>query len=148
MKAKPRAKENFQDAILAQPVDVEELGKQGRRKGLCPYYTARSAVPDAQLVLLPYSALLAQVSQAPSPPQSMLSALLPMFGSSPHACHAVACQEVAWLRSVIHHHLSILLALLPVFQSNPHPCHAVACQEERWTLGMLRPMSSPYVMLP
>ena len=42
-------------------MDVEELGKLGRRKLVCPYYTARSAVPDAQLVLLPYSALLAQV---------------------------------------------------------------------------------------
>ena len=61
MKAKAKAKNNFQEAILAQPVDVEELGKQGRRKGVCPYYTARSAVPEAQLVLLPYSALLAQV---------------------------------------------------------------------------------------
>ena len=63
MKAKATAKDNFREAILAQPVDVEELGKQGRRKLVCPYYTARSAVPDAQLVLLPYSALLAQVSQ-------------------------------------------------------------------------------------
>lgn len=63
MNAKAKAKHNFKEAILAQPVDVEELGKQGRRKGVCPYYIARSAVPEAQLVLLPYSALLAQVSQ-------------------------------------------------------------------------------------
>lgn len=61
MKAKNKAKDNFKEAILAQPMDVEELGKQGRRKLVCPYYTARSAVPDAQLVLLPYSALVAQV---------------------------------------------------------------------------------------
>lgn len=52
---------------MAQPVDVEELGKLGRRKMVCPYYTARSAVPDAQLVLLPYSALLAQVSPRKGP---------------------------------------------------------------------------------
>ena len=64
MRAKFKAKDNFKEAILAQPVDVEELGKQGRRKLVCPYYTARSAVPDAQLVLLPYSALLAQVSRS------------------------------------------------------------------------------------
>ena len=63
LKAKAKSKENFKEAILAQPVDVEELGKQGRRKLVCPYYTARSAVPDVQLVLLPYSAVLAQVSQ-------------------------------------------------------------------------------------
>lgn len=66
MKAKSKAKDNFKEAILSQPVDVEELGKQGRRKSVCPYYTARSAMPDAQLVLLPYSALLAQVRQTVS----------------------------------------------------------------------------------
>ena len=63
MRSTAKARDNFKEAILAQPVDVEELGKQGRRKMVCPYYTARSAVPDAQLVLLPYSALLAQVTQ-------------------------------------------------------------------------------------
>lgn len=62
LRAKTKAKDNFKEAILAQPVDVEELGQLGRRKMVCPYYTARSAVPEAQLVLLPYSALLAQVS--------------------------------------------------------------------------------------
>lgn len=87
MKAKPKAKDNFKEAILAQPVDVEELGKQGRRKGVCPYYTARSAVPDAQLVLLPYSALLAQVSHAPSPPVKHPVALRHMHASSVHPRH-------------------------------------------------------------
>ena len=62
MRGKTKAKGNFKEAILAQPVDVEELGRLGRRKMVCPYYTARSAVPEAQLVLLPYSALLSQVS--------------------------------------------------------------------------------------
>lgn len=62
LQAKIQTKTNVQDAILAQPMDVEDLAKLGRSKLVCPYYTARSAVPDAQLVLLPYSALLAQVS--------------------------------------------------------------------------------------
>lgn len=62
LQAKTQTKTNVQDAILAQPMDVEDLAKLGRSKLVCPYYTARSAVPDAQLVLLPYSALLAQVS--------------------------------------------------------------------------------------
>ncbi|DBA85066.1 TPA: hypothetical protein ACH3X2_005791 [Trebouxia sp. C0005] len=63
LRGKTKAKDNFKEAILAQPVDVEELGKLGRRKMVCPYYTARSAVPEAQLVLLPYSALLSQESR-------------------------------------------------------------------------------------
>jgi len=62
LRGKTKAKDNLKEAILAQPVDVEELGRLGRRKMVCPYYTARSAVPEAQLVLLPYSALLSQVS--------------------------------------------------------------------------------------
>ena len=52
---------SLQDALLAQPMDVEDLAKVGRRQKACPYYTARSAIPEAHLVLLPYSALLAQV---------------------------------------------------------------------------------------
>ena len=43
------------------PMDVEELGKLGRRKEACPYYAARAALPEADLVLLPYAGLLLQV---------------------------------------------------------------------------------------
>ncbi len=48
--------------MLALPMDVEDLGKLGRRKEVCPYYTARAALPKADLVLLPYAALLLQAS--------------------------------------------------------------------------------------
>jgi hypothetical protein len=41
-------------------MDVEELARLGRRRGACPYYAARAALPEADLVLLPYAALLAQ----------------------------------------------------------------------------------------
>ena len=47
--------------MLAVPMDVEDLGKLGRRKEACPYYAARAALPEADLVLLPYAALLLQV---------------------------------------------------------------------------------------
>ena len=50
-----------QDALLAVPMDVEDLGKLGRRKEACPYYASRAALPEADLVLLPYAALLLQV---------------------------------------------------------------------------------------
>ncbi len=50
-----------QDAVLAVPMDVEDLGKLGRRKEACPYYAARAALLEADLVLLPYAALLLQV---------------------------------------------------------------------------------------
>ena len=50
----------LQDAVLALPMDVEDLARLGRRKAACPYYAARAALLEADLVLLPYSALLAQ----------------------------------------------------------------------------------------
>jgi chromosome transmission fidelity protein 1 len=48
------------DLILAQPLDVEELARLGRRRSVCPYYAARRALPEADVVLAPYSALLAE----------------------------------------------------------------------------------------
>ena len=56
-----RSKCMVQDAVLAMPMDVEDLSKLGRRKEACPYYAARAALPEADLVLLPYAALLLQV---------------------------------------------------------------------------------------
>lgn len=51
----------LRDAALATPMDVEDLGTLGRRMGACPYFAARSAVAEADVVLLPYSALLVKV---------------------------------------------------------------------------------------
>ena len=49
------------DAILAAPKDVEELARLGRHKLQCPYYGGRAAVPEADLVLVPYGSLLVKV---------------------------------------------------------------------------------------
>lgn len=51
----------LRDAALATPMDVEDLGALGKRLGACPYFAARSAVAEADVVLLPYSALLVKV---------------------------------------------------------------------------------------
>ena len=51
----------LQEAIAAQAMDVEDLAKQGRAKGTCPYYAARAAAASADLVLMPYTTLLSQV---------------------------------------------------------------------------------------
>jgi chromosome transmission fidelity protein 1 len=42
------------------PMDVEDMARLGRRKEVCPYYAAREALQEAELVLLPYPALLLQ----------------------------------------------------------------------------------------
>lgn len=55
-----------QERMLAVPMDVEELSRLGERKGVCPYYTSRAALPSADVVLLPYTALLVQVKAQPT----------------------------------------------------------------------------------
>ena len=49
---------NWQVAMMTE---IEELLALGKREGSCPYYATRAALPEAQLVLLPYAALLHEV---------------------------------------------------------------------------------------
>ncbi|KAF8073637.1 helicase C-terminal domain-containing protein [Lyophyllum atratum] len=49
---------DFRDQILATPKDIEELASAGRRAHTCPYFGARRAIPQAELVTLPYNLLL------------------------------------------------------------------------------------------
>ncbi len=51
----------LQDALLGTPMDVEDLGTLGRRMGGCPYFAARRAIHEADVVLLPYNAVLIKV---------------------------------------------------------------------------------------
>uniref|UniRef100_A0A8C4QHC2 DEAD/H (Asp-Glu-Ala-Asp/His) box helicase 11 n=1 Tax=Eptatretus burgeri TaxID=7764 RepID=A0A8C4QHC2_EPTBU len=55
---RPAALRVLQAETLAQIRDVEETCTRGRELSACPYYTSRSAVPAAQLVVLPYQSLL------------------------------------------------------------------------------------------
>ena len=48
----------LREAVLAQPMDIEELGQQARQRECCGYYAARAAHPSADLVLMPYSSLV------------------------------------------------------------------------------------------
>jgi Rad3-related DNA helicase len=48
---------------LDDVMDVEDLGKAGEAHGVCTYYASRNASPYADLLVLPHSALLAQVRQ-------------------------------------------------------------------------------------
>jgi chromosome transmission fidelity protein 1 len=58
-----RAGAALRDALLATPLDVEDLARLGRRTGACPYYAARRALPRADVVLAPYSAVLSSESR-------------------------------------------------------------------------------------
>ncbi|KAF9046470.1 helicase C-terminal domain-containing protein [Panaeolus papilionaceus] len=49
---------DFRDMILATPKDIEDLATAGRAAETCPYFGARKAIPQAQLITLPYNLLL------------------------------------------------------------------------------------------
>lgn len=46
------------DALLAEVRDVEEAHALGGEMGICPYYSARKAAADAEMILCPYQTLL------------------------------------------------------------------------------------------
>ena len=48
----------LRDTLLATPHDVEDAAAAGRTAGACPYYAARAAAADADLIFMPYSSLL------------------------------------------------------------------------------------------
>ncbi|KAJ2935178.1 hypothetical protein H1R20_g1973, partial [Candolleomyces eurysporus] len=49
---------DFRDQILAVPKDIEDLAEAGRLANICPYFGSRKAIPQAELVTLPYNLLL------------------------------------------------------------------------------------------
>ncbi|KAN0087763.1 Helicase C-terminal domain containing protein [Tylopilus felleus] len=49
---------DLRDQILASPKDIEDLATAGKNAQTCPYYGSRKAIPQAELVTLPYNLLL------------------------------------------------------------------------------------------
>ncbi|KAL4919114.1 helicase C-terminal domain-containing protein [Aspergillus aurantiobrunneus] len=49
---------SFRDHALATVKDIEDLGKLGKRIGICPYYASRPVVSHSEIVTLPYPLLL------------------------------------------------------------------------------------------
>ncbi|KJA17484.1 hypothetical protein HYPSUDRAFT_146538 [Hypholoma sublateritium FD-334 SS-4] len=49
---------DFRDQILASPKDIEDLAAAGRLTRTCPYFGSRRAIPQAELITLPYNLLL------------------------------------------------------------------------------------------
>ncbi|GLB38502.1 putative DEXDc2 [Lyophyllum shimeji] len=54
---------DFRDQILATPKDIEDLAAAGRMAQTCPYFGARRAIPQAELVMLPYNLLLQKTAR-------------------------------------------------------------------------------------
>ncbi|ETN58517.1 regulator of telomere elongation helicase 1 rtel1 [Anopheles darlingi] len=53
-----RAIEGLKNGTLFEVPDIEDLVKAGKREKACPYYASRAAVPDAQLLMVPYQLIL------------------------------------------------------------------------------------------
>jgi chromosome transmission fidelity protein 1 len=49
---------DFRDHALAKIRDIEDLGRLGKKLGVCPYYASRPAIPHCEIVTLPYPLLL------------------------------------------------------------------------------------------
>ncbi|KAI0710304.1 DNA repair helicase [Cerioporus squamosus] len=54
---------DLRDQILATPKDIEDLFHIGQAGDVCPYFGSRRAIPQAQLVLLPYNLLLQKTAR-------------------------------------------------------------------------------------
>ncbi|GBE87470.1 ATP-dependent DNA helicase CHL1 [Sparassis crispa] len=54
---------DLRDQILATPKDIEDLLLTGKIAETCPYFGSRRAIPQAQLVLLPYNLLLQKTAR-------------------------------------------------------------------------------------
>ncbi|KAJ7163289.1 helicase C-terminal domain-containing protein [Mycena filopes] len=54
---------DFRDQILASPKDIEDLAAVGRLAHICPYFGSRRAIPQAELITLPYNLLLQKTAR-------------------------------------------------------------------------------------
>jgi chromosome transmission fidelity protein 1 len=48
----------LKDEVLTDVQDIEEITQLGKRVKACPYYSTRLAIPEAEIVILPYNILL------------------------------------------------------------------------------------------
>uniref|UniRef100_A0A182SUB1 DNA 5'-3' helicase n=1 Tax=Anopheles maculatus TaxID=74869 RepID=A0A182SUB1_9DIPT len=53
-----RAIEGLKNEILFEVPDIEDVVKAGKRENACPYYASRAAIPDAQVLMVPYQLIL------------------------------------------------------------------------------------------
>lgn len=56
--ASPEQLVDFRDQILSYPKDIEDLATAGKQANTCPYFASRRAIPQAELITLPYNLLL------------------------------------------------------------------------------------------
>ncbi|KAK9822081.1 hypothetical protein WJX74_005614 [Apatococcus lobatus] len=63
LKASSKRAQQLKEEMLKEVLDVEDLAARGQQHRSCPYYATRHALPEADVVLLPYSSLTTQASR-------------------------------------------------------------------------------------
>ncbi len=58
LKRNTKGEQVMKDMMLSEALDIEDLASLGRKRGICPYYAARDAAKEADVVLAPYSSLI------------------------------------------------------------------------------------------
>lgn len=51
-------KEHFNDLVLSDIYDIEDIHKIGEELNICPYYSTRDEIPVAEIISMPYQLLL------------------------------------------------------------------------------------------
>lgn len=54
---------DLRDTLFSKVSDIEELNNLGKDFGVCPYYSVRKAIPNSEVVTLPYQLLLQKSSR-------------------------------------------------------------------------------------
>ena len=58
LKRNTKGEQVMKDMMLSEALDIEDLASLGRKRGVCPYYAARDAAKEADIVLAPYSSVI------------------------------------------------------------------------------------------
>jgi chromosome transmission fidelity protein 1 len=58
LKRNSKGEQIMKDIMLSEALDIEDLARLGKKRGICPYYAAREASRESDIVLAPYSSLL------------------------------------------------------------------------------------------
>ena len=58
LKRNTKGEQLMKDMMLSEALDIEDLASLGKKRGICPYYAAREAAKESDIVLAPYSSLI------------------------------------------------------------------------------------------
>ncbi|KAK0547170.1 ATP-dependent DNA helicase chl1 [Tilletia horrida] len=132
---------DFRDHALATVHDIEDLAELGRELHICPYYGARAAARQAELITLPYPLLLSRASR-----QAMALSLTDSVVIIDEAHNLIDTILSSQSLSLSYHHLRSAKAGLDVylarFSSRLKGTNEIGTRRVRAVVGALEEWSS------